>query len=49
MNRKELIKKIKNIDNIFKYSIQGGASKFNKEHPNLLKWINIHTEDVLNF
>jgi very-short-patch-repair endonuclease len=46
MNKQELIKIIKNINNIFKYSIKGGTSMFNKEYPNLLNHINNYTSEM---
>jgi len=46
MNKQETINKIKNIDNILKYSIKGGTSMFNKEYPELLNNINEHTKEM---
>ena len=46
MNKQELINKINEIDNIFKYSIKGGTSMFNKEHPKLLEHINNNTTEI---
>jgi len=49
MNKFDLINMITNIDNIFKYSIKGGTSMFNKEYPNLLESINFETKEMQKY
>jgi len=49
MNKEELINAIKNIDDINKYSIKGGTSKFNKDYPNLLESINYYSKEMMVF
>jgi very-short-patch-repair endonuclease len=46
MGKQELIKYLVRIENIFKYSIKGGTSMFNKEHPKILDEINKYTKEM---
>nr|MDA3778694.1 hypothetical protein [Bacteroidales bacterium] len=49
MNKQELINKLNKIENIFKYSIKGGTSMFNKEYPHLLEMINTNTNEIQTY
>lgn len=49
MNKNQLINYLKNNVDINIYSIKGGVSKFNKEHPNILKYINKYTNDIMKY
>lgn len=49
MDKQELILLTKKIDNISKYSIKGGTAMFNKEHPQLLTYINEHTKEIQKY